>query len=244
MWSCRPPTRTVQARRESADHSEAMFVFASCVGSEATYRSRALPGLRACAEPDSVLIEATADRGSIFAAYDEVLDATAALPDVEALVLLHEDVELLDPAFCATVRARLAASPRTAVIGAIGASGVRSLAWWEGDGAGHVVETRGTVDFGGHPCRVDTVDGLLLVLSPWAIAELRYGDAVAVPGFHGYDAELCFAARAAGREVWVEQLPLIHHTKGGFGDEAAYARADAAFRARWFPQSEPSRRAA
>ncbi|WP_354699840.1 hypothetical protein DSM112329_00098 [Paraconexibacter sp. AEG42_29] len=213
-----------------------MFVFASCVGSEATYRSRALPGLRVCAEPDSVLIQATADQGSIFAAYDEILDATAALPDVEALVLMHEDVELLDPAFCSTVRARLDASPAAAVIGAVGATDVRSLAWWEGEGAGHVVETRGTVDFGRHPCPVDSVDGLLMVLSPWTIDSLRYGSAVAVPGFHGYDAELCFAARAAGREVWVEQLPLIHHTKGGFGDVDAYTRADAAFRARWFPQ--------
>lgn len=209
-----------------------MFVFATCVGSEDTYRARALPGLRLAGEPDAVLVQATADAGSIFAAYDEVLDAVCAMDGVEALVLMHEDVELLDPGFCATIRARLAASPDAAVIGAIGASGVRSLAWWEGRGAGRVVETRGTVDFGRHPCEVDTVDGLLMVLSPWAVANLRYG-AGHPPGFHGYDAELCFMARAAGRSVWVEDLPLVHHTKGGYGDVAAYARADEAFRARW-----------
>ncbi len=211
-----------------------MFVFATCVGTPETYRRRALPGLRKVAEADSLVVEATAESGSIFTAYDEILDAVAALDGVEALVLLHEDVELLDERFCATVRTRLAASPDAAVIGAIGASDVRSLAWWEGRGAGHVVETRGTVDFGRHPCTVDTVDGLLMALSPWAIANLRYGDGHPA-GFHGYDAELCFAARAAGREVWVEQLPLVHHTKGGYGDTDAYARADAAFRARWFP---------
>lgn len=210
-----------------------MFVFAACVGSEETYRTRALPGLRTVVEPDSLLIKATADADSIFTAYDEVLDAVAALDGVEALVLLHEDVELLDPAFCATVRARFAATPDAAVLGAVGADHVTSLAWWEGRGAGHVVESRGTVDFGRHPCPVDTVDGLLMVLSPWAIAHLRYGEDHP-PGFHGYDAELCFAARAAGRSVWVEQLPLIHHTKGGYGDLHAYTRADAAFRARWF----------
>jgi hypothetical protein len=211
-----------------------MFVFATCVGTPETYRRRALPGLRKVAEADSVVVEATAEAGSIFAAYDEIFDAVAALDDVEALVLLHEDVELLDDHFCATVRERLAASPQAAVIGAVGASGVTSLAWWEGHGAGHVVETRGTVDFGRHPCPVDTVDGLLMVLSPWAVEHLRYGDDHPA-GFHGYDAELCFAARAAGREVWVEHLPLIHHTKGGYGDAEAYARADAAFRARWIP---------
>ena len=213
-----------------------MFVFATCVGSAATYRARALPGLRTVAEPDSMLVEATAEHGSIRGAYDEILDAVARLDDVEALVLLHEDVELLDASFCATVRARFAASPDAAILGAVGADRVRSLAWWEGRGAGHVVETRGTVDFGRHPCPVDTVDGLLLVLSPWAIAALRYG-ADAVGGFHGYDAELCFAARAAGRSVWVERLPLIHHTKGGYGDREAWDRADAAFRARWFPDA-------
>ncbi|MCW3013519.1 MAG: strF [Solirubrobacterales bacterium] len=206
-------------------------MFASCVGTPETYRACALPGLRTVAEPDSLIIEATADRGSIFTAYDEILAAVAAIDDVEALVLLHEDVELLDPRFCATVRARLA-DERVAVIGAIGATGVTSLAWWEGQGAGHVVESRGTIDFGRHPCPVDTVDGLLMVLSPWAIATLRYGDGHPA-GFHGYDAELCFAARAAGREVWVQPLALIHHTKGGYGDAEAYRRADAAFRARW-----------
>ncbi|UTI64708.1 glycosyltransferase family protein [Paraconexibacter antarcticus] len=209
-----------------------MFVFATCVGSEDTYRAWALPGLRLAGEPDTVLVHATAEAGSIFTAYDEVLDAVCAMDGVEALVLIHEDVELLDPGFCATVRARLAATPDVAVIGAVGASDVRSLAWWEGRGAGRVAETRGVVDFGGHPCPVDTVDGLLMVLSPWAIANLRYGPGHP-PGFHGYDAELCFAARAAGRSVWVEDLPLIHHTKGGYGDVAAYARADDAFRARW-----------
>jgi hypothetical protein len=215
-----------------------MFVFATCVGTPETYRRSALPGLRRVAEADSVVVEATADTGSIFTAYDEVLDAVAALDDVEALVLLHEDVELLDERFCATIRTRLAASPRAAVIGAVGASDVTSLAWWEGAGAGRVVETRGTVDFGRHPCCVDTVDGLLMVLSPWAIASLRYGTGHPA-GFHGYDAELCFAARAGGREVWVEDLPLVHHTKGGYGDRAAFARADAAFRARWIGGTAP-----
>ena len=210
-----------------------MIAFATCVGSPETYRRRALAGLRRVSEPDSQLIEADADAGSISAAYNEILDHAATLDGLEALVLLHEDVELVDPAFCARIRARLAA-PAVAVIGAIGAVGVRSLAWWEGSGRGRVVESRGTIDFGGAPCAVDTVDGLLLVLSPWAVANLRFdGDAT---GFHGYDAELCFRARAAGREVWVDDLPLVHHTKGGYGDREAYAAADAAFRARWVPE--------
>lgn len=209
----------------------AMLVFATCVGTPATYRRRALPGLQRVAEPDSLLIEATADAGSIHSAYGEVLDHVAGLAEVEALVLLHEDVELLDAGFAATIRRRLA-DERVALVGAIGAREVRSLAWWEGRGVGRVWESRGLIDFGGAPSCVETLDGLLLVLSPWAVRTLRCRPEL-YPGFHGYDAELCFAARAQGREVWVEDLPLMHHTKGGFGDPAAYAQADAAFRGRW-----------
>jgi hypothetical protein len=72
----------------------------------------------------------------------------------------------------------------------------------------------------------------LLVLSPWAVANLRC-DAVAFCGFHGYDVDLCFQARAAGKRVTVADLNVIHHTNGGFGDVESWLRADAAFRAKW-----------
>ena len=71
-----------------------------------------------------------------------------------------------------------------------------------------------------------------MVLSPWAVANLRC-DTERFTGFHAYDADLCFAARAAGRRVVAADLGVFHHTKGGYGDEAAFARADAAFREKW-----------
>ena len=76
------------------------------------------------------------------------------------------------------------------------------------------------------------LDGLCLVLSPWAIQHLRF-DESAFDGFHGYDSDICLQARAAGRRVRVTDLPLMHHTHGGYGDAAAYARASAAFAAKW-----------
>ena len=207
-----------------------MIAFAACVGSEEKYRSFAEPGLRLVCEPDSLIAEATTDT-SIFGAYNEVLDALAGRDDLEALVVLHEDLEIVDSDFCGKVRRRLA-EPDVAIVGVVGARGVTSLAWWEAEGRGRCLESRGLVDFGGGCHDVDSVDGLLMALSPWAVRSLRF-DEERFTGFHGYDADLCFQARAAGRRVLVADLPLTHHTKGGYGDLAAYRACDEAFRFKW-----------
>jgi Glycosyltransferase like family len=207
-----------------------MIAFASCVGSEEKYRDYAQPGLRRVCEPDSLVAEVTTDT-SIFSAYNEVLDALAGNDDLEALVLLHEDLEIVDGDFCSKVRRRLS-EPDVAVLGVIGAVGVTGLAWWEGEGRGRCLETRGLVDFGGGSHDVDSVDGLLLVLSPWAVRNLRFDDR-SFTGFHGYDADICFQARAAGKRVVVEDIAVVHHTKGGYGNLHAYRASDAAFRAKW-----------
>jgi hypothetical protein len=60
-------------------------------------------------------------------------------------------------------------------------------------------------------------------------------DTATFTGFHAYDVDLCFQARAAGREVHVAEFPHFHHTKGGYGDVGAWSAADAAFRAKWSP---------
>ena len=207
-----------------------MIAFAACVGSEEKYRRFAQPGLRLACEPDSPVAEATTD-SSIFSAYNEVLDAFADAPDLEALVLLHEDTEIVDRELCSKLR-RLFSDPSVAVVGVVGARGVRNLSWWEGQGFGRVLETRGVVDFGGGAHDVDTLDGLLLVLSPWAVRNLRFDDE-RFSGFHGYDADICFQARAAGRRVVVDDIAVVHHTKGGYGDMDAYAACDAEFKAKW-----------
>lgn len=207
-----------------------MIAFAACVGSEEKFRSFAQPGLRLACEPDSLVAEVTTD-SSIFSAYNEVLDALAPREDLEALVLLHEDLEIVDSDFCAKLRRRLA-EPDVAVAGVVGATGVTSLAWWEGRGRGRCLESRGLVDFGGGRHDVDTVDGLMLVLSPWAARNLRF-DEETFTGFHGYDADICFQARAAGKRVVVDEIAVVHHTKGGYGDREAYAACDRAFRAKW-----------
>ena len=104
-----------------------MIAFAVCVGSPEKFRRYALPGIGLAAEADSVVAEVTTDT-SIFTAYNEVLDAVGARPDLEALVLLHEDAEIVDAELCAKLRRRLA-DPGVALVGPIGARTVTSLRW-------------------------------------------------------------------------------------------------------------------
>jgi SAM-dependent methyltransferase len=234
-----------------------MIAFASCIGSEDKYRTIAVPGLRRAAEPDSLVAEVTTD-SSIFTAYNEVLDAVADRDDLEALVLLHEDVEIVDPDLCAKLRAALA-DPKVAVVGVVGARGVTGLAWWRGECFGRVAETRGVIDFGGGSHEVETVDGLLMALSPWAVRNLRF-DEQTFDGFDGYDVDLCFQARAAGKRVMVAPLDVVHaHSRAGMSrsaadgkadaaDDSAYARAESLWRAKWLAAlpavAEPSAMAA
>ncbi len=218
-----------------------MIGFAACVADSEKLARCAAPGLRRAMEPDSAFAELTAAGGSIHEAYDEALEHFSAVEDLEALVLLHEDLELLDTDFCQRVRSVLA-DPAVAVAGPIGARGVRSLAWWEGRIAGVASEPRGVID--GPLSRsgvteVEALDGMLLVLSPWAVRHLRFSGMATAGGFHGYDVELCFAARDAGRSVVTFPTAIFHHTKGGLGDEAAWAQADAAFRERWIGSAAP-----
>lgn len=207
-----------------------MIAFAACIANQETFTTRALPGLRRVMEPDSPFAELTTTT-SIHEAYNEALEHFAQAPDLEALVLMHEDVELFDPQFCMLVR-RALADPDVAIVGAIGARDVRSLAWWDGEQAGRVAETRGIADHGFDRVDVDAVDGMLLILSPWAVRELRF-DTATFTGFHAYDLDICFSARAAGRKVIVADLPLMHYTKTGYGDKDAWRAADRAFRAKW-----------
>jgi len=111
-----------------------MIAFATCVGRPEAYARWAAPGIARACEPDSVVAEVTTEH-SIFEAYNEVLEHFATVDHLEALVLLHEDTELLAPDFCTRVR-RVLADPEVAVAGVVGARGVESLAWWQGEVAG------------------------------------------------------------------------------------------------------------
>jgi len=212
-----------------------MIAFATAIASEERYRRWALPGIRRAAEPDSLVVERR-EAATLQENYNAILDELAGREDLEALVLLHEDTEIADDAFAAGVRGALA-DPEVAVVGVVGANEVDSLAWWEGAVEGRVrvplLEPGGLfIDESRGRHEVEALDGLLLVLSPWAVRELRFDESFG-SSMDGYDVDLCFQARAAGRRVLVEDLDVIHQTTGGFGDRQEWIRADVAFRRKW-----------
>lgn len=202
-----------------------MICFALCVGGDGEkFRQIAEPALRETMAPEDRLWTTQGATG-ICSAYNDFLDRAKAEPDCEALVLLHDDVELLDPQFRAKVLAAVA-EPDVAVVGVIGGSGLWNAAWWESRRwAGEAMYTPEVVgNFAHRHADVDTVDGFLMVLSPRAVAELRF-DGETLPAWHGYDVDLCLGARRRGLRVVVRPLEVFHRTKATLGDSTAFYEA-------------------
>jgi hypothetical protein len=213
------------------EHRGNLFVYGFCIGTEEKYQAFASMGLEKFA-PESPRLERR-NQSSIFAAYNSILDEVIAMgTEVEGLVLLHEDVELRQ-SIEATLRSEFE-NERVAIVGAIGGRGVRSVRWSRAEGTyGYAPDTfHGTNDHGRGFHDVDTVDGLLIAMSPWAIANLRF-DEVTFSGFHAYDADISMQAGAKGHKVRVADIDLLHHTKGGFGDVRVHRQMDDTFREKW-----------
>jgi hypothetical protein len=202
-----------------------VIAFGVAVTSPATYDRYALPGIKRVAEADS-LIMAHQTAGSIFHNYNLLLDEAGARDDLEALVLPHQDTEIVDPEFFTRVREALA-DPDVAVIGCAGAVGVRGPAWWQGAvtwaSMSHRYNEYGGGEFPGttwtpeqtpsyaSPGEVDSVDGFILVLSAWAVRNLRFDESLGK--LHGYDFDICMQARAAGKKVVTANFRAVHHRR-------------------------------
>ena len=202
-----------------------MIVYGCAVTDAEAFARYAEPGIRAlsAAEPETEVI-ALASVGTIFRNYNLIREQVAERDDLEALVLVHQDAEIVDPDCSAKIRAALA-GPDVAIVGCAGAVGVRSIAWWEGAvtwasfthryeemGGGEIPavswrppDTPGYAKLG----EVDAVDGFVLALSPWAVRNLSFDESLGAR--HGYDLDLCLQARSAGKKVVTADLKVVHH---------------------------------
>jgi hypothetical protein len=150
---------------------------------------------------------------SICVAYNKILDYYRDRPDLEAVVLLHDDLQITDPDFEDKLRAALWPGG-VAIVGVCGGPSGESLAWWEPPGCvGHQMTDSGLIDFGPRSGDVAIVDGSLMALSPWAVAALRFDERY--QGFHGYP-HICRDAIAGGERVVVADIDTHHHTTVGF----------------------------
>jgi Glycosyltransferase like family len=200
-----------------------MIAFGTAITKPEVFRRCAEPGIRRAAEPDSEVLALPAT-GSIFRSYNALLDRAAMHADLEALVLVHQDAEIVDADLCDKVRDALA-DPAVAAVGCVGAIGVRSIAWWEASvtlasfinryeehGGGDLHSFSWAWDDAppyAHTGEVETLDGFLLVLSPWAVRSIRFDETLGE--FHGYDLDFCLQVREAGRKVVTADFRAIHH---------------------------------
>jgi hypothetical protein len=222
-----------------------VIAFVVAVADRTRFDTIAGPAIERVREVDSVVLAVEGEE-PVQHRLNAALGELAALPDLEAAVIVHEDVRLHDLATAAIVRAGFA-DPDVAVTGAIGYMDVHGLAAWEGVPVGatrteHVPggEIVGTVATG----PVDALDGLVLCLSPWAVRTLRFDTSLAAE-FHGYDVDLCFQARHHGRRVEVIELTTSHAHRPLFGDTERWARNELRFQGRWIehrPITENRRR--
>lgn len=169
---------------------------------------------------------------SICVAYNTILDAYRP-SQLDALILLHDDLEITDPQAEAKFLEALA-DPSVAMVGVCGGVGDRELSWWNSPTIGHQLTDSGPLDFGPRTGEVAFIEGSIMVFSPWAIQHLRFD--TAYPGFLGYD-DICLTARARGKRVMVADVDTHHHSTLGFKSPAiaaSWAQAAQIFEKKWW----------
>jgi hypothetical protein len=199
-----------------------MIAFGCAISDSERYERYAKRGIQLAVEPDGIVF-AQASPGSVARIYNLILEQAAAHDDLDALVLIDERAEILDPQFCQKIR-RALSDPRVAVVGCAGATGARSIAWWEGTvtwaSSVYRDDAFGGEEFPGLPLagqngdgprtgEVDAVDGVVLGLSAWAARELRFDESLGPR--YGYEFDFCMQARAADRKIVTEDLKLAHY---------------------------------
>lgn len=215
-----------------------MIVFGCAVTDRETFDSLAMPGIRRVAEPDSVILTCH-DRESIQEPYNEIMDAAARRPDLEALVLVHQDLELLDDSLLRRARPLLA-EPGVGVIGLFGARGAPLYSWTSAKELfGRATTPPIDIHHSSGSFEVEVVDGSLLAIAPWVVRKIRFSEAFA-EDFHGYDVDFCCRVRAAGGRVICDDAPYMHHMERPWTDSDAVRRAGWKLARMWDPALRPA----
>jgi Glycosyltransferase like family len=207
-----------------------MIAFGCPITDVEIYRRFAEPGLRLVteADPETRIIAQSAaglnGSGSIFRNYNLLIEEALKIEGLEALVLIHQDAEIVDTDFTSKLR-RALADPDVGIVGCAGAIGVRNIAWWDGSvtfasfshryqeyGGGEIEGSTWDLTKAPPQARtgeVDVIDGFMMGLSPWVVENIRFDETLGQ--LHGYDFDFCQQVRAAGKKVVTEHLRVIHH---------------------------------
>lgn len=170
---------------------------------------------------------------SIAVAYNRILESLTDHEPHEAVILQHDDLEILDPDIAEEIICEALAEPDVALVGVAGGDARSGLAWWNIDPIGHQLTDSMMIDFGKRTGDVTLLEGSLLALSWWGQENLRFDEDI--PGFHGYD-EIAMQVIDKGKRVVVVDIDTHHHTTLGFDSldsHAEWHRADEYFRRKW-----------
>jgi hypothetical protein len=191
-----------------------MIGYGCCVGSWDKFTANVAPRTR-----DRPMV-ALAGQSGIVRAYNAIIDAYSwpAQGNLDAVILLHDDLEITDPDAETKLLAPLA-DPDVALVGVAGGGG-DSLYWWNHEPVGHQLTDVMNIDFGTREGEVTLIEGSLMVLSPWLLTHLRFD--AQFTGYHGYD-EIGMQVRAAGKKVVVVDVDTHHHNPMGYASEESAA---------------------
>lgn len=199
--------------------------YGCCVGSWDRFRQNVAPGTV------DRQVMALSGQTSIAAAYNAILNVYMSRKS-DAVILLHDDLEITDPEAEAKFLAALE-RPGVALVGVAGGDARGGLAWWNHDPIGHQLTDSMNIDFGIREGPVDLLEGSILVFNQWAVQNIRFD--VRLHGFHGYD-EIAMQVKAAGGASWVTDVDTHHHTQVGFksrDSQEEWHAADKFFREKW-----------
>lgn len=196
--------------------------YAICVGPTGSYEQVCRPALdkyRDVASP--VFTVRGAD--SQFSAYNTLLDQ-AAQAACDALVLLHDDVELrTNPA---AIIEQTFADESIALLGTLGGLGAVSLAWWRelAGRRGYIEDRKAIHDHSEELSEVHAIDDVFLVASRWTIENVRFRRN-RYQGFEGLGVIMSTQIRAVGKRVAVRRIDVMHHNDGtGFNSVLDWRR--------------------
>ena len=198
--------------------------YGCCVGSWSKFHGYVEPRIN-----DDMPIITASNQASISVAYNAILDGFKVY-DLDAVILLHDDLEMIDPRTEEKVLTALNYCADTALVGVAG--GGPSLSWWNIEPVGHQLTDTRLVDFGIRQGFVNVIEGSFMAFSPWAIQELRFDERYE---FLGYD-DVCLEAARAGKRVYVADIDTHHHSTLGYKSDSVkemWDRSEAIFNSKW-----------
>lgn len=202
--------------------------YGCCVGSWSKFHGYVEPRIS-----DDRPILTASNQTSISVAYNAILDGFRVY-DLDAVILIHDDLEMIDPETEEKVLNAFSLDPEIAIVGVAG--GGPSMSWWNVDPIGHQLTDTRMLEFGERRSGgVDIVEGSFMAFSPWAIQQLRFDERYE---FLGYD-DVCLHAIEAHKRVYVADIDTHHHSTLGYKSESVrqmWERSEEIFAAKWGPR--------